>query len=86
MSQSLNIGFIPKASFNKALLFSVALHGLLLLGLLLGDFSSLPKPSPTSKQVVNPIKAVVVDKVRYEQAIKKIKQQKTAQQNAEKKV
>jgi|MDSY01.2.fsa_nt_gb colicin import membrane protein len=85
VSQSLNIGFIPKASFNKALLFSVALHGLLLLGLLLGDFSSLPKPSPTSKQVVNPIKAVVVDKVRYEQAIKKIKQQKTAQQNAEKK-
>jgi colicin import membrane protein len=83
VSKSLNVGFVSKVSLTKALLFSVVLHGLLLLGLLLGDFSSLPKPSPASNQVVNPIKAVVVDKAKYEQAINKIKQQKTAQQNAE---
>lgn len=51
-----------------------------------GDFSTLPKPTPKpASQAGNPIKAVVVDKAKYEQAINKIKKQKNAQQDAEKK-
>ena len=83
VEQQHNISMVTKASFRKALLFSLVLHASLLLVLVVGDFSSLPKPKPASKQVVNPIKAVVVDKAKYEQAINKIKQQKAAQQNAE---
>lgn len=65
---------------------SIALHVLLLVGLLAGDFSSEPKPQPTpTKQSAGPIKAVVVDKAKFEQAINKIKRQKTQARDAEKK-
>ena len=78
--------FTVKSAYAKALLFSIALHVLLLLGLFAGDFSSTPKPLPTpASPSAEPIKAVVVDKAKFEQAINKIKKQKTQERDAEKK-
>ena len=72
--------------FFKAVWLSIALHVLLLVGLLAGDFSSEPKPQPTpTNQSAGPIKAVVVDKAKFEQAVNKIKRQKTQARDAEKK-
>lgn len=78
--------FTIKSVYLKAIWLSILLHLVILFGLFAGDFSTLPKPIPTAaNQPANPIKAVVVDKAKYEQAIKKIKQQKNAQHDAEKK-
>ncbi len=75
-----------KSPFIKALWISVALHLVLLVGLFAGYSSPLPKPKPTpAKQAGEPIKAVMVDKAKYEQAINKIKRQKSQQADAEKK-
>lgn len=72
--------------YFKAVCLSLALHVILLVGLLSGDFSSEPKPLPTpTSQSAEPIKAVVVDKAKFEQAVNKIKRQKTNERDAEKK-
>lgn len=72
--------------YSKALGLSIALHALLVIGLLAGDFSSPPKPKPTpAKQPGEPIKAVVIDKATLDRAVNKIKQQKTDQLDAENK-
>lgn len=77
---------MTSAPYSKALWLSIALHAFLLIGLLAGDFSSKPKPTPTpAKQSGKPIKAVVIDKATFERAVNKIKQQKTDQRDAEKK-
>jgi len=78
--------FFVKSTYIKALWLSIALHVLLVLGLFVGDFSSKPKPTPTPvSQTTEPIKAVVVDKAKFEQAINKIKKQKLDDRAAEKK-
>jgi len=78
--------FFVKSTYIKALWLSIALHVLLVLGLFVGDFSSKPKPTPTPvSQTAEPIKAVVVDKAKFEQAINKIKKQKLDDRAAEKK-
>ena len=75
-----------KSPYFQAVCLSLALHVILLVGLLSGDFSSEPKqlPTPTS-QSAEPIKAVVVDKAKFEQAVNKIKRQKSNERDAEKK-
>ncbi|MEI6894809.1 MAG: cell envelope integrity protein TolA [Colwellia sp.] len=70
--------------YYKALWLSIAFHALLLAGLLSGDFSSTKLPKPI-KQSVEPIKAVVIDRAKFEQAINKIKRQKNAARNTENK-
>jgi len=78
--------FTVKAPYFKALWLSIALHVFLLVGLFAGDFSSTPKPLPTpTSQSVEPIKAVVIDKAKFEQAINKIKKQKSKERDAEEK-
>ncbi len=75
-----------KSPYFKAVCLSLALHVILLVGLLSGDFSSEPKPLPTpTSQSAEPIKAVVVDKAKFEQAVNKIKRQKSNERDAEKK-
>ena len=72
--------------YFKAVCLSLALHVILLVGLLSGDFSSKPKPLPTpTSQSSEPIKAVVVDQAKFEQAVNKIKKQKNNERDAEKK-
>jgi len=86
MSQKFSSRFNIKTPYFNALWLSVALHLVLLIGLFGGDFSSAPKPKPTPAQHSGePIKAVVVDKAKFEQAINKIKKQKNQQRDAEKK-
>ncbi|ALO35212.1 protein TolA [Colwellia sp. MT41] len=86
MAQQRASVFIKKSAYSKAIAFSIALHLVLLFGLFAGDFSSIPEPKPTpSAQTLEPIKAVIIDKAKFEQAIKRIQQQKTAQLDAEKK-
>jgi len=75
--------FFAKSAYIKALWLSIALHVLLVVGLLAGDFSSKPPPTPVS-QAAEPIKAVVVDKAKFEKAINKIKKQKSDDRAAEK--
>jgi colicin import membrane protein len=68
-----------KFTYAKAIWLSVALHALLLIGLFIGDHNAIPKPAPSlmpSSDKIEPIKAVVVDKTKYQQAINKIKKQK----------
>jgi colicin import membrane protein len=75
-----------KSPYFKAVCLSLALHVILLVGLLSGDFSSEPKPLPIpTSQSAEPIKAVVVDKAKFEQAVNKIKRQKSNERDAEKK-
>ncbi|KGJ95119.1 cell envelope integrity protein TolA [Colwellia psychrerythraea] len=75
-----------KSAYLKAIWLSIALHLVLLFGLFAGEFTSVSKPKPTpTVQSSEPIKAVVIDTAKYEQAINKIKKQKTAQHDAEKK-
>lgn len=75
-----------KSPYFQAVCLSLALHVILLVGLLSGDFSSEPKPLPTpTSQSAEPIKAVVVDKAKFEQAVNKIKIQKSNERDAEKK-
>jgi colicin import membrane protein len=77
VSQHTSSGFSETSPYVKALSLSVILHIILLAGLILGDFSTLPKPKPNAaKKSGEPIKAVVVDKAKLEQAVNKIKQQK----------
>lgn len=77
MVQQLISRFSMKSPYFKAVWLSIALHLILLIGLLSGDFSSEPKPLPTpTSQSSEPIKAVVVDKAKFEQAVNKIKRQK----------
>lgn len=86
MSQQFRFRFNAKSPYFKALSLSVALHLVLLVGLFAGDFSSLPKPKPTTAQHSGePIKAVVVDKAKLDKAINKIKKQKIQERDAEKK-
>ena len=86
MAQQLTSRFNMSSPFFKAVWLSIALHVLLFVGLLVGDFSSEPKPQPTpTSQSAEPIKAVVVDKAKFEQAVNKIKRQKTQALDAEKK-
>jgi colicin import membrane protein len=78
--------FLAKSTYIKALWLSIALHIFLVVGLFVGDFSSKPKPTPTPvNQTAEPIKAIVVDKAKFEQAINKIKKQKVDDRAAEKK-
>ena len=63
----------PKYSIPLALSF--AIHIVLAVVLLWGDFSSPPKPTPTSVQM-EPIQAVVVERSKVEAQINKIKKQK----------
>ena len=80
MSQS----FFAKSTYIKALWLSIFLHVLLVIGLFAGDFSSKPKPMPTAvPQTAEPIKAIVVDKAKYQQAINNIKKQKLDERAAE---
>ena len=75
-------------SYTKALWLSVALHAILLVGLFLGDHSATTKPKPApsaSSAPMEPIKAVVVDQAKFDQAINKIKKQKADELAAEKK-
>jgi len=86
VSQQSSALFSVKSPYFKALWLSIALHVFLLLGLFAGDFSSLPKQTPTPAQHSGePIKAVVVDKAKLEKAINKIKKQKNQQRDAENK-
>ena len=85
MAQQRTSLFTTKSTYLKAIWFSIALHLALLFGLFAGDFTSAPKPKPTaSAPSLEPIKAVVIDKAKFEQAIKKIQRQKTEQLDAEK--
>ncbi len=82
----MNKNFFAKSTNIKALWLSIALHLLIVLGLFVGDFSSKPKLAPTPvNQMAEPIKAVVVDKAKFEQAINQIKKQKLNDRAAEKK-
>lgn len=86
MSENSNTNISEKSPYIKALWLSIALHVVLIVGLLSGDFSSVSKPKPAP--VINsgePIKAVVIDKAKLDRAINKIKKQKANQINAEKK-
>ncbi len=86
MSQSFSSRFNGKSPYFKALWLSIALHLVLLVGLFMGDFSSLPKPKPApSPNSGEPIKAVVVDKAKLDKAINKIKKEKSQERDAEKK-
>ena len=78
--------YFAKSAFIKALWLSIALHVFLVVGLFIGDFSSEPKPMPTpASQSAEPIQAVVIDKAKFEQAINKIKKQKSDSRAEEKK-
>jgi len=78
--------FTVNSPYFKALWLSIALHVFLLIGLFGGDFSSTPKPLPTpTSQSAEPIKAVVIDKAKFEQAVNKLKKQKNQQRDAEEK-
>lgn len=87
VAEQLNTPKDEKSPYLKAFTYSILLHVILITVLLSGDFSSeLKKPKPTP--AVNsgePIKAVVIDKAKLDQAINKIKKQKANQVNAEKK-
>ena len=63
-------------SLAKALLFSFAIHITLAVVLILGDFSSPPKPKSTAMQV-QPIQAVVVDKSQIDKQLNKLKKKKS---------
>lgn len=63
----------PKYSTPLALSF--AIHIVLAVVLLWGDFSTPPKPTPTAVQM-EPIQAVVVEKSKVDAQINKIKKQK----------
>jgi colicin import membrane protein len=62
-------------NYSFPLALSLAIHTLLAVVLLSGDFSSSPKPTPKSVQI-EPIQAVVLEKSKVEAQINKIKKQK----------
>jgi len=63
------------SKYSLPLVLSFTIHIVLAGILLLGDFSSPPKPTPTSVQM-EPIQAVIVEKSKVEAQINKIKKQK----------
>lgn len=63
--------------YTKSFLLSIALHAVLLVALLLGDFSHVPKPKPIEvASQVEPIKAVAIDKSQVAAKVQQIKKQK----------
>jgi colicin import membrane protein len=73
-----------KKPLYKWLAVSVALHVSVLAFLLMGDMSTPPKPlKATSISAAEPIKAVVVDAKKLENAINKVKKQKLEAQRLE---
>ena len=80
MTQKSPSRFSLSSANGKALWLSIALHVFLLVGLLSGDFASAPKLKPTpANKSGEAIKAVVIDQAKFEQAVSKIKKQKTDQ-------
>jgi len=69
---------------HKPLILSIGLHLGLISVLVLGDFTSAPKPTPVASQV-SPIQAVVVDQAKVDSQVKKLKKQKADAAAAEKK-
>lgn len=69
----------------KALLISISLHIILIVGLVLGDFTSETKPLKSIVTPMKPIEAVVIDADKLQKAINKIKKQKADKNIAEKK-
>jgi len=63
------------SKYSTPLALSFAIHIVLAIVLLSGDFSSPPKSTPTSVQM-EPIQAVVVERSKVEAQINKIKKQK----------
>ncbi|TWX73538.1 cell envelope integrity protein TolA [Colwellia sp. C1TZA3] len=63
------------SKYSTPLALSFAIHTVLAVVLLSGDFSSPPKPTVTSVQM-EPIQAVVVERSKVEAQINKIKKQK----------
>jgi len=63
------------SKYSVPIALSLAIHSVLGAVLLFGDFSSLPKPTPTAVQM-EPIQAVAIDKSKVEAQINKIKKQK----------
>ncbi|MGB0937719.1 MAG: cell envelope integrity protein TolA [Colwellia sp.] len=73
-----------KKPLHKWLAISIVLHVGVLVFLLLGDMSSAPKPlKAVAPSVAQPIKAVVVDAKKLENAINKVKKQKSEAQRLE---
>ncbi len=70
-------------NYTKALTLSLILHIVIIALVFLGDFSSIPKPTPTNAKS-EPIKATVVDSVKLEKALNKLKKQKNDALAAEK--
>lgn len=66
------------------LTLSIVLHVAIIGVLVMGDFTSTPKPTPVAAQV-NPIQAVVVDQSSVNQQVEKLKKQKADAAAAEKK-
>lgn len=67
--------------FVKALAISFSAHIIIALVLVLADFSSLAKPTPTASNAIappKPIKAVVVDKKSIEKQLNKIREKDLA--------
>lgn len=86
MAEQSKSSFSVSLPNSKALWLSIALHLVLVVGLFAGDFSSEPKKTPKPiAQAADPIKAVVIDKAKFEQAINKIKKQKDKVRDTEKK-
>ena len=69
----------------KVLLISISLHIILIVGLVLGDFTSETKPLKSIVTPMKPIEAVVIDADKLQKAINKIKKQKADKNIAEKK-
>ena len=62
--------------YTLAISLSVLLHVLLLVGLLFGDFSHTPKPTPVMAKS-EPIQAVAIDRKQVEAQVAKIKKRQT---------
>ena len=63
------------SKYSIPIALSLSIHAVLALVLLFGDFSSPPKPTPTSAPM-QPIQAVVIDKSKVEAQINKINKKK----------
>ena len=69
---------------HKPLILSIGLHLSLIIVLVMGDYTSTPKPIPVVSQVT-PIQAVIVDQAKVASQVKKLKKQKADAAAAEKK-
>lgn len=61
--------------YSIAIAFSISMHVVLAVVLMLGDFSSHPKPTPTAAPM-QPIQAVAIDKSKVEAQLNRIKNKK----------